>query len=190
MQAIKRIISFAASCLLLLVVGCSCHTTPTVLTHGIPNLVCVDSINNVWRSGQPSDEGWYYLDYGLHVKFEVKFNPESVDKTTAYNHIMPFNNFITLEQQLGLAMIPEGSLERLVMALPQHDLLFHCEHGQDRTGLVMAIRRVLLQQWSVEDAEAEMLNLGFHKSLHGLWEYWEHFREQHKTASKTQVDSH
>jgi hypothetical protein len=43
-------------------------------------------------------------------------------------------------------------------------LYVHCEHGKDRTGLVIALERVFVEQWAPERAHDEMLALG-HSSL-------------------------
>ena len=51
----------------------------------------------------------------------------------------------------------------------------HCEHGQDRTGLMVANYRIK-NGMSKKDAEKEMLDDGFHKSLLGLWEAFEHLK--------------
>ena len=47
----------------------------------------------------------------------------------------------------------------------------HCAHGQDRTGLVVAVYRVR-HGWTKAQAQAEMLRLGFHPTLLGLWQSW------------------
>ena len=49
----------------------------------------------------------------------------------------------------------------------------HCEHGQDRTGLTIGIYRVQHDGWTKEKAYNEMIAHGFHKSLHGLDDFWE-----------------
>ncbi|VXC55127.1 dual specificity protein phosphatase family protein [Pseudomonas sp. 8O] len=40
-------------------------------------------------------------------------------------------------------------------------VLIHCKHGQNRTGLIAAIYRVIYQHWSKEQALAEMAGGGF-----------------------------
>jgi tyrosine-protein phosphatase SIW14 len=40
-------------------------------------------------------------------------------------------------------------------------VLVHCKHGADRTGVVMAMYRVVFQDWSKEDAIAELKGGGF-----------------------------
>jgi protein tyrosine/serine phosphatase len=49
----------------------------------------------------------------------------------------------------------------------------HCAHGQDRTGLVIGLERVIDEGWTPKAAHAEMLKLGFHTELLGLNHYFE-----------------
>lgn len=44
-----------------------------------------------------------------------------------------------------------------------HPVLVHCLHGKDRTGIMVAIYRMIEQNWSVEEAYKEMEECGFHK---------------------------
>ena len=54
---------------------------------------------------------------------------------------------------------------------PQNKPIFiHCEHGADRTGLVVALFRVYFQQWTAQKAYDEMASLG-HDTLHSLVTY-------------------
>ena len=45
-------------------------------------------------------------------------------------------------------------------------VLMHCKHGSDRTGLMAAMYRVVVQGWSKEDALNEMTQGGFGDSTH------------------------
>jgi protein tyrosine/serine phosphatase len=45
-------------------------------------------------------------------------------------------------------------------------VLMHCKHGSDRTGLIAAMYRVVVQGWSKEDALSEMTEGGFGDSSH------------------------
>ena len=49
----------------------------------------------------------------------------------------------------------------------------HCELGEDRTGLVVGLYRVLVEKWSPEDAWAEMLKFGYHPHFEALTKYFE-----------------
>ena len=46
-------------------------------------------------------------------------------------------------------------------------VLVHCQHGADRTGLLVAVYRVVVQGWSKERAIDEMTNGGF--GFHPVW---------------------
>lgn len=52
-------------------------------------------------------------------------------------------------------------------------IFVHCEHGRDRTGLVVGLYRVLYEGWEPEDAYEEMIDKGFRKILVFLDEYFE-----------------
>jgi protein tyrosine/serine phosphatase len=45
--------------------------------------------------------------------------------------------------------------------------LIHCQHGADRTGLMSAMYRMLEQNWSAEDALAELTDGGY--GYHSMW---------------------
>jgi tyrosine-protein phosphatase SIW14 len=60
----------------------------------------------------------------------------------------------------------------LKTAAPDDAIYVHCKHGQDRTGLVMGLERVLIEGWAPQDAFAEMLRIGFHTGFLGLDEYF------------------
>lgn len=162
--------------LLLLCSGC----VSTTMTHGIPNFRPVDAKYNVYRGGQPTKEGWDWLR-AQGVKWDLKLNtwkeapePELFTNTEA---IWIDYEPITLEEQLML-YANKYSIDEAVQSLIDRptNLYIHCEHGQDRTGLLCAIFRVKVQNWTKQQAEDEMLKNGFHKELLGLWSYWKNLK--------------
>lgn len=46
-------------------------------------------------------------------------------------------------------------------------ILIHCKHGSDRTGLVVAMYRIIVQGWSREEAINEMKLGGY--GFHGIY---------------------
>lgn len=50
----------------------------------------------------------------------------------------------------------------------QGSVLVHCYHGADRTGIVIAMYRVIYQGWDIETARAEMKNGGY--GFHKIWQ--------------------
>ena len=139
----------------------------------IPNLDFVDLDRKIWRGGQPDDPGWNQLKANgiTHV---IKLNEESegTDITAEALGMAVFSLPISLLEQI----LTEPSKHAILQAVDYigDNTFIHCEHGQDRTGLVVGVYRVLKQGWSKQDAEDEMLAHGFHKILLGLWDYWQH----------------
>jgi protein tyrosine/serine phosphatase len=52
-------------------------------------------------------------------------------------------------------------------------IFVHCAHGQDRTGLVIGLERVLIEQQAPQAAHDEMVKIGFHTMFIGLESYFE-----------------
>jgi protein tyrosine/serine phosphatase len=52
-------------------------------------------------------------------------------------------------------------LRNIRLALVDGPVLIHCKHGQNRTGLIAAVYRMVYQGWSKEQALAEMEQGGF-----------------------------
>jgi len=152
--------------IILLFLLCSCGSP--AIYHGIPNLAQVNP--GIYRGGQPTSEGWQYL-HDLGVTNVVKLNTEdegSDDAAEGFGmsvHRIPISLW---EQMTGVN--PEKISAAVSYVLPQ--TFIHCSHGQDRTGLVVACYR-LKTSWTRAVAEREMLDLGFHKELIGLWAFWE-----------------
>lgn len=171
----KIVTVVAAIVLLALTASCS----STVYTHGVPNLVQVAP--GVWRSGQPTSAGaWAYLQsIGIKRVVKLNFDDEGSDvgATKIGMEVIPLpiepnGDVLTVFQKpdgkrlsSAVAVLGEGNAESAV--------LVHCTHGQDRTGLVVAIYRIQHDGWRKSAARREMIARGFHSELPGLEEYWE-----------------
>ena len=59
-----------------------------------------------------------------------------------------------------------AALRAIQTAESHGPVLMHCKHGSDRTGLMAAMYRVVIQGWSKEDALNEMTQGGFGDSTH------------------------
>ena len=59
-----------------------------------------------------------------------------------------------------------AALRAIQTAQAQGPVLMHCKHGSDRTGLMAAMYRVVVQDWSKEDALKEMTSGGFGENSH------------------------
>ena len=68
----------------------------------------------------------------------------------------------------------EVNLIEQIMADPSRRPIFvHCQHGQDRTGLIVGLYRVQREHWTPAAAYKEMIAKGFHKLLVFLNHYYE-----------------
>ncbi len=148
---------------------CGCAFVPA--PHGIPNFSQVAP--GVWRGGQPTVEGWEYLK-SLGVQRVVKLNTEheASDEWATTNGIEVIHLPITLAQQtIGKPGCNELNLA--VSALEREGTFVHCQHGQDRTGLVIGAYRVKVGHWMKIAAYREMKANGFHPLLRGLCWSWQ-----------------
>lgn len=95
-------------------------------------------------------------------------NPEEIDQAEARGMTIfdvPLSGFWSPSDS-NMAKI-----EALLDDQALRPIFVHCEHGEDRTGLAIALYR-MHHGWTKDHARAEMLNLGFHPLLLGLDHYF------------------
>jgi tyrosine-protein phosphatase SIW14 len=167
-----------AACLMDMQACSTLNRRDETISHGIPNLVTVGP--GIYRGGQPDSEGWAYLK-ALGVKTVIKLNyeyegsdQEAADlDMTVIDASMPPSNYTDFYQA--------PPAEKICLALQslqdesRRPVYVHCLHGQDRTGLVVGIYRVLHDHYTREEAYREMLDNNFHPWFRGLSETWENF---------------
>ena len=140
---------------------------------GVPNFARVDFYPSpgVFRGGQPTDEGWQQL-YDLGVRNIIKLNEESEGSDAAGIKLGMTYQYhpISLARMLTIGPDPVDFGQALDEGWP--GTFVHCQHGQDRTGLYVAMRR-LRQGQTHGRAWLEMKHFGFHEELLGLLAYFE-----------------
>lgn len=70
----------------------------------------------------------------------------------------------------------DADIDQILSALWRESgspVFLHCYHGTDRTGLVVALYRVLKESWDPERAYREMLKMGFNTKFKELSRYFE-----------------
>jgi tyrosine-protein phosphatase SIW14 len=154
---------------------------------GVPNLHRVTA--RLYRSGQPTAEGFSRLERQLHIRTVVNLHDEGPDEAIAppghlkFVHI-PINSFRVFsnhEEKLVLA------LHEIRRGLRRGKVLVHCTYGKDRTGAVMAAWRMVEQNWSADRAIREMNEGGFGYSA-WLFSNSRHLRSLDVEALRRRLD--
>jgi protein tyrosine/serine phosphatase len=169
---------------------CSCSAMGYL--NGVPNLGRVDTLpgsqRNLWRGGQPLDAGWQWLwDHGVRTVVKLDYEAEGSDAgarrrgmSVVYLPMHPAEeNSVFKDAAEGLKGPTQEELRAAVKAildgLQRGGVFVHCLHGADRTGLTVAVLRVLVDRWPKSYARHEMLTYGFHAVLIGADDAWEDF---------------
>lgn len=141
------------------------------LRSALPNLYQVSPV--LYRSAQPQADGLLLLNqksartHGLpsEIKTVISLRNDSGDgalvKPTGvrYEQIR-FNTWNVRDEDVIRFL-------KIVRDPNNHPVLLHCKHGADRTGMMVAIYRIVEQGWSKEAAIAEMTQGGF--GYHPIW---------------------
>lgn len=138
-------------------------------TNGIPNLRLVEK-PSIYRGGQPDLAGWKWLkSFGVSNVVKLNEQDECSDKP-AVTLGMKLNYFpVDTMQQLMTG--PDRAAMAKAVSNIKPGTYVHCEHGQDRTGLVIGLYR-LQEGTNKAAAWAEMVADGFHPALVGLYSFW------------------
>jgi protein tyrosine/serine phosphatase len=129
-----------------------------ILLEGMPNLNLVAP--NLYRSAQPTAEGFKAAQEQLHLQTTLSLRESSNDSdlvvgTQIDNQSVPMNAAHITDAQIIAA------LKIVRAAQAKGPVLVHCLHGSDRTGVVIAMYRILYQGWSKAQAIDELKNGGF-----------------------------
>lgn len=133
--------------------------------EGIPNLYRVTP--NLYRSAQFTRKGIPSLEK-LEIKTVISFRHFYSDKKMLKNSPIQLVN-IPMDAWDKTDELEPSVINalRLLNDESQGPFLVHCQHGADRTGLVIAMYRIVLQGWTKENAISEMVHGGF--GYHSIW---------------------
>lgn len=137
--------------------------------EGVPNYAKVSDA--LYRGGQPTKQGFAELRRrGIRTVVSLRvFN--MYRKRLAghgFQHYHISFKPIHPEEEDVLAFLA-------VVADPRNQPVFvHCRYGVDRTGMMVAVYRIVVQGWSKARALAEMRQLGFHEINKPIEDYLEH----------------
>jgi hypothetical protein len=128
---------------------------------GLPNLHRVSPV--LYRGAQPTEQGFRELEK-LGVRTVLSLRTFDADEP-------PPGSRLSFERIAFKSWHPEREdvlrfLE--VVTDPERQPIFvHCQHGADRTGMMCAITRVVLEGWTKQAAIEEMTGGGY--GFHSIW---------------------
>lgn len=99
----------------------------------------------VWRSSQPTSAGFKSIQNEYHVQRVLNLRRYHSDRWLArdweHHHL-----------RLGTSTVSDEEVREALRILTSSDrpTLVHCLHGSDRTGVVIAAYRMVVQGWSKE----------------------------------------
>ncbi len=112
----------------------------------------------LYRSALPDEQAVELLGK-LQIKTVVSFLPQS---DAGWLKAQPINR---VQLPMRTVHADDAQIIAALRAIQQGEangpVLIHCKHGLDRTGLVSAMYRMVVQGWSKQDAVAEMTQGGF-----------------------------
>ncbi len=138
---------------------------------GLPNLHKVN--DGLYRGAQPTAEGIKELEK-LGVKTIVNLRSSHSDKGVLGK------SPIALEPiSMNAWHIEEEDLVRFLRIVgdkKRQPVFVHCQHGADRTGVMCAAYRVIVDGWTKQQAIDEMTQGGF--NFHSIWSNLPEFIEK------------
>jgi protein tyrosine/serine phosphatase len=156
----------------------------------LPNLYRANA--NLYRSAQPTEDGFRLLESQVSLA-----NGDRPVKTIlslravhACADLRPSGSPLRREQIRFDARFPEDQdaiqFLRIVQSPQLQPVLVHCQRGADRTGSMMAIYRMVVENWTVAQALREMADggYGFNPLCQNLLQY---VRTVDVASLKTQV---
>lgn len=117
----------------------------------------------LYRSALPDAKALALLQQ-LQIGTVINFLPESDDSW------LPPGNIARVQQAYRTNHVDDADIIAALRAIrtaeAEGPVLMHCKHGSDRTGLIAAMYRVVIQGWSKDEAISEMTQGGFGENDH------------------------
>lgn len=138
------------------------HWAQPLSMTGAPNLHKVS--DTLYRSAQPSIEGMRNLKaQGIKTVVNLRSFHSDRDKLgdTGLGYEQIFMKTWNPEYKDVVRFL------KIVTDPERAPVLVHCQHGADRTGVMVALYRIAVQNWNKRDAAREMVEGGY--GFHSVW---------------------
>ena len=157
---------------------------------GVPNFHQVDA--QIYRGGQPSDEGWHSLAK-LGIKTVVDLRRPNEHSTSAEQQAVKAAGMSYLNVPMNGLFAPTDAivskLLRIFDTKSAGPIFVHCRRGADRTGTVVACYRMSHDHWQNERALSEAKSFGMSWVEIGMRRYISRYRPATDQADSGQGSS-
>jgi uncharacterized protein (TIGR01244 family) len=159
--------------LVVLILACACLCGPALAerpqewarplsVQGVPNLHQITP--QIYRSAQPTEAGMRQLQE-MGIRTIVNFrayhdDKKALDGTGIRTVHIPVETWEIRDSQVVAAL-------RVLRNDKDGPVLIHCQHGADRTGLMAAMYRIVVEGWDKPRAIEEMTRGGY--GYHVVW---------------------
>lgn len=145
---------------------------PPVQVEGVPNLHKISDL--LYRCAQPTASGFKELEK-MGIKTVINLRSEHSDR-----NLLAGTNLKYYEIPSKATRVIEDDLLKFLKIVTNPEegpYLVHCHHGADRTGLFVAVYRIVVQGWSKDEAIREMQRggFGFHNTYTNIVRYLQSF---------------
>jgi len=129
---------------------------------GVGNLHKINE--GLYRSEQPTREGMKNLEkMGIKTVINLRAlhsDSNEISGTTLLNDALSVKTWHIEDEDVIRVL-------RTIQKKENGPFLIHCLHGADRTGVMSALYRIVVQGWTKEDALKEMVDGGY--GFHPVW---------------------
>lgn len=139
---------------------------------------------SLYRGAVPSKDDLAALkQWGIKTIIDFQMRPNPKEKEIADGlgiHYIDIPWTAHLNKAMAFHYIHTVSVKFLEILSVRENLpvYVHCYHGRERTGTMIAVYRMAIENWSYKKARDEMLSFGVNKFLHfNLFIYLKRFRK-------------
>jgi protein tyrosine phosphatase (PTP) superfamily phosphohydrolase (DUF442 family) len=126
---------------------------------GLPGLSNVGRLApGIYRGAQPKAEGYRALK-AMGIRTVVNLRSRHSERAA-----VEAAGLRSIEIPMSTTEVSAATVKRVVALMTDpaiQPVFVHCAHGEDRTGVVVAVYRMEVDGWSNAEAEAEMQAFGF-----------------------------
>ncbi|TAL22562.1 MAG: protein-tyrosine-phosphatase [Nitrospirae bacterium] len=130
--------------------------------QGVGNLHKIN--DSLYRSAQPTEGGMKNLEkMGIKTIINLRAFHSDKDKlkgTGLLNNALSVKTWHIEDEDVIKVL-------KIISKKENGPFLIHCQHGADRTGIMSAMYRIVVQGWSKDEAIKEMVDGGY--GFHSVW---------------------